>query len=75
MEEYLSQRNGTLTLQQAQECLGLVHWVDLAWGDPKGTIEDTQYSNVYDQTNHILYLRNWNNYDHTYQFQLLTSEK
>jgi len=75
VEEYLSQRNGTLTLQQAQECLGLVHWVDLAWGDPKGTIEDTQYSNVYDQTNHILYLRNWNNYDHTYQFQLLTSEK
>lgn len=47
-----------------------MHWVGLAWGDPKGTIEDTQYSNVYDQTSHTLYLRNWNNYDHTYQFQL-----
>ena len=44
---YLQEHDGTLTLDQAQECLSLVHWKDLVWDN--GTVEDTQYSNVYDQ--------------------------
>ena len=65
---YLSAHDGTLTLEQAQECLAEVHWKDLLWED--GTVEDTQYSNVYDQTNLALYLRNWNDYDTTVDFSL-----
>ncbi len=66
--EYLSGHNGTLTLKQAQECLADVHWKDLVWDN--GTVEDTQYSNVYDQTNIKLYLRNWNDYETTCEFGL-----
>jgi len=65
---YLQKHNGTLTLEQAQECLSLVHWKDLVWDN--GTVEDTQYSNVYDQEHISLYLRNWNDYDTTHRFGL-----
>ena len=65
---FLSGHDGTLTLEEAQECLAQVHWKDLLWED--GTVEDTQYSNVYDQANLILHLRNWNDYDTTVDFSL-----
>ena len=65
---FLAAHNGILTLQEAQECLALVHWKDLVWEN--GTVEDTQYSNVYDQHAITLHLRNWNDYDTTYQFNL-----
>lgn len=65
---YLAERNGVLTLDEAQECLSQVHWKDLVWDD--GTIEDTQYSNVYDQTNITLDLRSWADYDTTCHFNL-----
>ena len=67
-DAYLSAHDGSLTLEQAQECLAQVHWKDLLWED--GTVEDTQYSNVYDQTNLALHLRNWNDYDTTVDFSL-----
>jgi hypothetical protein len=65
---YLREHNGTLTLNQAQECLALVHWKDLMWDN--GTVEDTQYSNVYDQKAITLALRNWNDYETTHHFGL-----
>jgi hypothetical protein len=65
---YLQEHGGTLTLAEAQECLALVHWKDLQW--ETGTVEDTQYSNVYDQKNLTLDLRNWNDYDTTIHFEL-----
>ena len=66
--EYLENHRGILTLDQAQECLAMVHWKDLLWDT--GTVEDTQFSNVYDQRNITLDLRNWNDYDTTVQFEL-----
>lgn len=65
---YLAAHDGTLTLEQAQECLALVHWKDLVWDN--GTVEDTQFSNVYDQHSLTLDLRNWNDYETTVHFQL-----
>ena len=65
---YLRDHNGTLTLNQAQECLSQVHWKDLVWEN--GTVEDTQYSNVFDQKEIVLYLRNWNDFDTTHRFGL-----
>ena len=65
---YLQEHNGILTKEQAQECLALVHWKDLVWDN--GMVEDTQYSNVYDQTEITLDLRNWNDYDKTVRFNL-----
>ena len=65
---YLSAHNGILTLEEAQECLALVHWKDLVWEN--GTVEDTQYRNVYDQKAITLDLRNWNDYDATCHFGL-----
>ena len=65
---YLTEHNGVLTHDEAQECLALVHWKDLVWDN--GMVEDTQYSNVYDQSNITLSLRPWNDYDTTYTFQL-----
>ena len=65
---YLSGHNGTLTLDEAQECLAQVHWKDLVWDN--GTVEDTQFSNVYDQTALTLDLRNWNAYGETKHFKL-----
>ena len=66
--DYLRSHNGILTLEQAQECLSLVHWVDLPI--PGDQVEDTQYSNVYDQQNLTLSLRNWNDYETTHTFTL-----
>ena len=65
---YLREHDGILTLDQAQECLALVHWKDLVWDN--GTVEDTQYSNVYDQSALTLDLRSWNDYDSTVHFAL-----
>ena len=65
---YLKEHDGKLTFEEAQECLALVHWKDLVWDT--GTVEDTQYSNVYDQQNITLALRNWNDYDTTVRFKL-----
>lgn len=66
--EYLGSHDGTLTFEQAQECLAQVHWKDLVWEN--GMVEDTQYSNVYDQSAITLALRNWNDYDKTVRFTL-----
>ena len=66
--EYLSSHCGALSFEDAQECLALVHWKDLVWEN--GTVEDTQYSNVYDQSAITLSLRNWNDYDTTVEFKL-----
>ncbi len=65
---YLREHNGILTFDEAQECLSQVHWKDLVWEN--GTVEDTQYSNVYDQKDIILALRNWNDYGTTHRFGL-----
>ncbi len=67
-DAYLRAHGGTLTLEEAQECLSQVHWKDLVWDN--GMVEDTQYSNVYDQKNITLSLRNWNTYDITCTFGL-----
>ena len=66
--DYLSGRDGTLTFDEVQECLAKVHWKDLVWEN--GTVEDTQFSNVYDQENITLSLRNWNDYGTTCRFSL-----
>ena len=68
VQEYLSAHDGILSKEEAQECLAMVHWKDLLWED--GTVEDTQYSNVYDQNGLTLWLRNWNDYDNTVKFKL-----
>ena len=65
---YLESHNGAITFDQAQECLSQVHWKDLVWEN--GMVEDTQYSNVYDQKDITLSLRNWNDYDKTVLFAL-----
>ena len=65
---YLAAHEGVLTLEEAQECLAQVHWKDLVWEN--GEIEDTQYSNVYDQKNITLTLRNWNDYETSVKFSL-----
>jgi predicted choloylglycine hydrolase len=65
---FLAAHDGTLTLDQAQECLSMVHWKDLVWDN--GMVEDTQYSDVYDQANLTLDLRNWNEYEVTKHFVL-----
>ena len=65
---YLDAHDGVLTLEQAQECLSQVHWKDFVWDT--GTVEDTQFSNVYDQKAMTLDLRNWNDYGTTVHFAL-----
>ncbi|MBQ9309659.1 MAG: linear amide C-N hydrolase [Bacteroidales bacterium] len=65
---YLREHDGRLSLEQARECLALVHWKDFVWDN--GTVEDTQFSNVYDQSALTLDLRNWNDYWNTVHFQL-----
>ena len=67
-DAYLSERNGVVSADEAQECLSLVHWKDLVWEN--GMVEDTQFSNVYDQKKLTLSLRNWNDYDRTETFSL-----
>jgi len=66
---YLASRNGRVTFEEAQDCLANVHWKDLKWDN--GMVEDTQFSNVYDQDSLILSLRSWYQYDKTYRFHLL----
>jgi len=66
VKEYLDGLNGILSLEEAQKGLEIVRWVDLL--QPNGDVEDTQWSNVYDQTNKVLYHRNWNNYEETVKF-------
>ena len=65
---FLAAHNGALTFDEAQECLAQVHWKDLVWDN--GTVEDTQFSNVYDQAALTLDLRNWNAYGDTKHFKL-----
>ena len=65
---YLAEHGGAVTLEQAQECLALVHWKDFVWDN--GTVEDTQYSNVYDQQAVTLALRHWSDYGTTHRFSL-----
>ena len=68
VDNYLSERNGNLTLDEAMEILGIVHWEDLLW--ETGTVEDTQYTCVYDQANLTVDLRNWNDYGKVLHFEL-----
>ena len=65
---YLDAHDGKLSFEEAQECLAQVHWENLVWED--GTVEDTQFSNVYDQQGGMLSLRNWNDYGNTVHFRL-----
>ena len=65
---YLEGKDGILSLGEAQECLSLVHWKDLVWDT--GTVEDTQYSCVYDQKEMKLYIRDWSDWDTIHQFSL-----
>jgi len=65
---YLNERNGCLLLDEADQCLQMVHWKDLVWEN--GMIEDTQWSALYDQGDRTLYLRTWNEYDRQYTFKL-----
>ena len=66
--KYLSEHDGTLSIGQAQRCLSDVHWKDLIWDN--GMVEDTQWSNVYDQSALVLHLRHWNSYGLTRDFAL-----
>ena len=66
--KYLDERGGILTAEEAQQCLCDVHWRDLVWDN--GMVEDTQWSNVYDQSALTLRLRHWNSYETTREFSL-----
>jgi len=68
VQDFMDNYNGVISLSQAQEILSNVHWKDLKWDN--GLIENTQYSNVYDQNAMTLSLRPWNDYDTTYSFFL-----
>lgn len=68
VKTYMDAREGRVTLDEAQECLANVHWKDLVWEN--GTVEDTQWSNVYDQSALTLRLRDWYDYDTTHEFSL-----
>ena len=68
VQAYLAERGGTLTLDEAKEALALVHWKDLVW--ETGTVEDTQYTCVYDQSEITLNLCNWNDYGNFFKFGL-----
>lgn len=66
--DFLESHNGALTTEEAQQCLSDVHWKDLIWEN--GTVEDTQWSNVYDQANLTLRLRDWYDYRTTHIFSV-----
>ena len=68
VSSYLDERNGILSPAEAAECLAQVHWKDFVWDT--GTVEDTQYTSVYDQKNLTLDLRNWNDYETVHHFSL-----
>ena len=65
---FLESHDGVLTPEDAQKCLSDVHWKDLVWDN--GTVEDTQWSNVYDQSALTLRLRDWYDYDTTHIISL-----
>ena len=67
-DSYLGERSGIVTPDEAAECLSRVHWKDLVWDN--GMVEDTQWSNVYDQSALTLTLRDWNCYDSPRSFAL-----
>lgn len=66
--DYLSNRGGIITSDEAQQCLSDVHWKDLKWDN--GMVEDTQWSNVYDQSALSLKLRDWYDYGTTHDFSV-----
>ena len=66
--KFLEERNGILSADDAQQCLSDVHWKDLLWDN--GMVEDTQWSNVYDQSALTLRMRHWNTYEITRDFKL-----
>lgn len=65
---YLDAHNGTVTLEEALECLSQVHWENEVW--PNGLVEDTQYSALYDQSSLTMYLRPWSAYGTALSFGL-----
>lgn len=69
VQQYLDSLGGTVTHRQAQECLARVHWKDFVWDDGV-TVEDTQFSNVYDPAAQTLTLRHWADYDAPQTFTL-----
>jgi len=68
VRDFMNARNGCVGPEDAQECLSIVHWKDLVWEN--GMVENTQWSNVYDQSALTLRLRNWSDYDNTVNFKL-----
>lgn len=69
VQKYMQERNGILTVDQAQECLSNVHWKDLKW-ENSDIVEDTLWSDVFDQSALTLRLRDWYDYEKTYFFAL-----
>lgn len=65
---FLEERGGVITSDEAQQCLSDVHWKDLQWEN--GLVEDTQWSNVYDQSALSLKMRDWYDYSTTHEFKL-----
>ena len=68
VSDYLAERNGILTRDEVMDILAKVHWKDLVWDN--GTVEDTQYTCIYDQKDITLDLRNWNDYGTVLHFGL-----
>lgn len=66
---YIASHNGIMTNEEAQECLSQVHWENMLWDDGV-TVEDTQYSAVYDQSALELTIRNWSDYGTPHFFKL-----
>ena len=66
--KFLEEHCGTLSPDQAAQCLSDVHWKDLVWDN--GMVENTQWSNVYDQQALSLTLHHWNNYEVAHRFDL-----
>lgn len=68
VDAFMQEHDGILSFEQAQEILSAVHWKDFAWDT--GLVEDTQFSNVYDQKSLTLSMRPWNDYETSYNFGL-----
>lgn len=66
---YIASHDGVMTNEEAQECLSQVHWENMLWDDGV-TVEDTQYSAVYDQSALELTIRNWSDYATPHFFKL-----
>lgn len=67
-DAFLGQREGCISAAEARQCLADVHWKDLVWED--GTVEDTQWSNVYDQSALTLRISDWFGYDSVHEFSV-----